>query len=123
MRELEGREFVATAITEDGHPYDLVAGTRLILWLGEDRLLGAEAGCNQMHARIRAIAAGRLELDEKSFSGTAAFCEFPNDQENWYFDLIEERPAIRVDGPRLVLATGSKRVEFLERVSDPKGDS
>ena len=114
---LTGRTFLSTALTKDGQPFQLAAGTRVRLTF-EDGRLGANAGCN--------IIGGTLTIDGDTlhFSGasmTEMACPEPvMGQDQWLIDLLSASPTFVLDGNNLTLTSGTTVVTLLDReVAEP----
>jgi heat shock protein HslJ len=110
--ELDGRELVATGITEDGVRREPVAGTEIRLTF-DDGQLGATAGCNSMGGRY-ALDGDVLVVDELATTDMA--CEPPlMAQDEWLAGLLAGRPSVGLDGTDVTLTTGSTVVKLTDR--------
>ena len=119
MNDLRGRAFLSTAVTENGQPKPLVAGTRIRLSFGEEgRRIGANAGCNHMGGEAR-VENGRLVASEMAM--TAMGCDGGrNEQDDWLAKFLTGTPTISSSGSELVLANNTTEIRFLDRtVADP----
>lgn len=108
--DLRGRTFTSTAVTEDGEPRPLVAGTRIRLTFDEKRGLGWRAGCNHFGAKAR-ITADTLLVGQ--VVGTEIGC--PDDlqeQDEWVIDFFDSDPIWRLSDERLVLTSDGSVIEL-----------
>ncbi len=113
-----GHTYLSTAVTEQGRPRQLAAGTRITLRFADDGRLIVQAGCNTMQARAR-LDDGRLRLGE--MTTTAMGCPSPlGEQDAWFATFLGGGPAWRLTGDELVLDGADVSVTLLDReVADP----
>lgn len=112
-----GRTFLSVAVTEDGHPRDLVAGTRIVLSFDDGRLR-ADAGCNSLTGPV-GDDAGRLIV--ATMDSTLIGCDQErHEQDAWLSDLLTQAPRWELVGDELVMRTETVEVRLLDRrVADP----
>jgi heat shock protein HslJ len=112
------RTFIATSVTENGAPKELVEGSRIVLNFRADGQLGAHAGCNSMSGAGR-IESGALVVDELGM--TEMGCpDGGNAQDAWIADLLTSRPALHLADDELTLTGDSITMVLLDReVADP----
>lgn len=109
---LAGRTFLSVAVSEDGAPKALVAGTRIRLDF-KDGSLSANAGCNQMGGQLR-IENGRMIVTE--MLSTAMGCDAGRaNQDTWLMRLLGVGPGIRLVGDELTIDSGNVVVRLLDR--------
>jgi len=114
-----GRTFLSTAVTENGQPKPLVAGTRITLnFVADGHRLGAQAGCNQMGGPA-SFQGGRLVVND--MATTEMGCDPPRHaQDEWLAGFLTSRPQWSLDGPTLTLDNGTARVVLDDReVANP----
>jgi heat shock protein HslJ len=110
---LRGRTFLATAVTEDGAPRALVAGTELSVEFTDDGRLIARAGCNTMQGPV-STADGELVVD--GLSMTEMGCGQPmHEQDSFVASVLTASPSWRLDGDRLTITSGSTTFELAPR--------
>ena len=110
-----GKTYLSTAVTEDGHPKQLVSNTRIRLEFAEvpnlnDEgprvydVLRAHAGCNRLGA---AVAAGELLADGKlwvdGFGGTAKGRKPPLRAQDEWLTMFLGSVTYTIDHNRLTL--------------------
>ena len=109
---LADRQFLSVAVTEDGAPKALVAGTRIRLNFGSEEL-GASAGCNSIGGTFR-VESGRLV-----FAGgdmTAMGCDQArHDQDDWLVAFLASQPALSLAGNELTLHSTTIAVRLMDR--------
>jgi heat shock protein HslJ len=112
--QLDGRDFVLTALTVDGRPGQLVPGTQVRISFA-DGSLGANAGCNHLGAdyevRDGHLTAGAMSMTEMGCDRAR------HDQDQWLADLLSSRPRLSLDGNGLVLDAGETVATFRDRTS------
>ncbi|MEV4512243.1 META domain-containing protein [Dactylosporangium sp. NPDC049525] len=113
-----GHTYLSTAVTEQGKPRQLAAGTRIELRFGDGGRLLVLAGCNTMQAKAR-LDGDRLVLGEMAM--TAMGCAAPlGAQDTWVATFLGGKPAWRVTGDELVLDGAGISMTLLDReVADP----
>ena len=116
-KDLWGREFLSTAVTEHGRIRPLVPGTRLRLAF-EDGDVRAYAGCN--HLTGRALVDGR-RLAVERFASTDMACDpVRQEQDAWLASFLAAGPTWRLDGDDLVLGGGGTEIRLTDRsVAEP----
>jgi len=115
-----GRTFLSTAVTENGAPKQLVAGTRIQLRF-EDPGVVANAGCNTMSGPA-SVQNGALVVDENELAMTLMGCLTAglSEQDTWLSTFVTGRPALRLDGDQLTLSGSAVTITLLDRqVIDP----
>jgi len=114
---LDGRAFLSTAVTTNGQPLDLVAGTRIRIGFSDGRL-SASAGCNTMGGTYR-IADGQLLVGD--LSTTEMGCDPDrHSQDEWLAAFLGSSPAFTLTGSDLGLASPGASITLLDReVADP----
>jgi heat shock protein HslJ len=111
--DLSGRYFTSTAVTEDGEPRPLAAGTRIEVSFGqgEDWPIGWMAGCNSLFATDAEITADMLVVRE--IGGTLIGCRHDlAEQEEWLHAFFESDPEWRLSGDHLTLTSGETVIEL-----------
>ncbi len=116
-KDLWGREFLSTVVTEHGRIRPLVPGTRLRLAF-EDGDVRAYAGCN--HLTGRALVDGR-RLAVERFASTDMACDpVRQEQDAWLASFLAAGPTWRLDGDDLVLGGGGTEIRLTDRsVAEP----
>ncbi len=116
--DLAGRTFLSQSVTEDGVPFELVAGTQISLRFHDDGRMSASAGCNTLQ--------GDLTISDDTFEivgigMTEMGCDQPlHDQDSWLAGFLESSPAWTLDGDELTLSSGGTEIVLLDReVADP----
>jgi heat shock protein HslJ len=114
---LRGRTFTATAITEQGAPRPLAAGTSIELRFTDDGRLLARAGCNTMSGPV-SLGGGKLTTTELSMTDMG--CDPPrHEQDRRMAEFLGGAPAWRLDGENLVLSSTSTRIVLAEQKDLP----
>lgn len=119
VRELRGRTFLSTAVSESDQPKILVAGTRIRLSFPTDRpRISASAGCNTLGADAR-IDGGRLVITHLAM--TVNGCDQARTaQDAWLATFFGDGPRVSLSGSDLVLTRGRTEIRLLDRVvADP----
>lgn len=101
--DLAGKTFESTSVS--GH--ELVDGTTITLTFEEDRL-GAYAGCNTMTGGA-SWEGGTLQVE--ALAQTMMACE--DDlaaQDQWLLELLEDGPAVSLDGDELTVGDSSRGI-------------
>ena len=112
-RDLAGRTFLSTAVTERGMPRPMPAGSRVRLWFTADGRLVAGAGCNSIQGPVE-VADGRLRMLE--MRTTEMWCgEDLLAQDQWLASLLDARPSWQLAGPHLRVTTGQAVIELTEQ--------
>jgi heat shock protein HslJ len=117
--DLRGRTFLSTAVTENGQPKQLVAGTRILVNFAADGTkIGANAGCNHMGGDAR-VENGKLIVGE--LAQTLMGCDQGrNEQDAWVATLLTAKPTIQLSGAELVIKSATAEVRLVDRkVADP----
>jgi heat shock protein HslJ len=109
---LEGRTFLSIAISENGAPKTLVAGTRIRLDL-KDGGLSANAGCNQLGGAFR-IENDRLVLGD-TFTTEMACDPARMAQDTWLLNMLGSMPRLVLAGDQLTLDAGSVVIHLADR--------
>ena len=114
---LADREFLSTAVTEDGQPRALIDGTRVRLQFHDGRLT-ADAGCNTLDGQVE-IEPDRLVLDQLAVTEMGCDPE-RHAQDEWLSGVLAAGPAYTLDGADLRLESGTTVLELTDReVTDP----
>jgi heat shock protein HslJ len=112
---LTGRLFRSVAVTENGAPRPLVAGSRIELRMGADGSIVFSAGCNDKESRVT-ITDDRLVVDEISTSDMA--CTEPRmAQDDWLSAFFRAGPTWRWSGRELVLTRDRTEIRLAEPVA------
>jgi len=114
---LDGRAFLSTAVTTNGQPFDLVAGTRIRIGFSDGRL-SASGGCNTIAGTYR-IADGQLLVGD--LSTTEIGCDPDRHaQDEWLAAFLGSRPTLTLAAGDLQLAAPGASITLLDReVADP----
>jgi heat shock protein HslJ len=114
---LEGREFLSTAVSENGAAKALVPGTQVRISF-RDGGAHASAGCNSMSGGY-VLANGRLVVD--SLGMTEMGCDPPRHaQDQWLAAFLTSRPAVELTGNDLLLQGGGIAMRLVDRrVAEP----
>jgi autotransporter-associated beta strand protein len=100
---LRGRTFTASAITDQGRPRALVAGTRVEVRFTDDGRVLVNAGCNTLSGPVT-VTGGKLQVTDMSI--TEMGCDpARHEQDKFLVDLFTAQPAWRLDGDTLVLGS------------------
>jgi heat shock protein HslJ len=102
--------FRAVAVTENGKPRELVAGTGIELIL-RDGTLAAYAGCNHLTAEVRVTGAAELVVSGLATTDKACRPALAR-QDAWLADLLQARPAWSRAGDRHVLRGATAEITF-----------
>jgi heat shock protein HslJ len=120
----KGRRFLSTAVTENGAPKQLVAGTRIQLEFETDRneseRVVADAGCNTISGPA-SLQNGVLVIDGNELASTLMGCgSVLEEQDTWLQTFLASSPALHLDGDRLTLSGSAVAVTFVDRrVAEP----
>jgi heat shock protein HslJ len=107
---LRGQAFASTAVTEDGEPRALVAGTRIRLRFGAGEDLRWYAGCNHFGADVE-IAADIVVVGQ--IAGTEIGCPAElQEQDEWVAGFLGSDPGWHVSDGGLTLTTDEGVIEF-----------
>lgn len=110
--QLDGRTFVATAVTEDGEPRPLAEGSELRLTFADGQL-GVEAGCNHLSATYRLDGD---TLRAEAFAGTEMGCDPAlMDQDAWIAEVLARPATVALAGPTLTLTAGATTLTLTDR--------
>lgn len=114
MGDLAGLTFLSTGVTQDGAPYDLVDGSRIMLQF-TDSAMAANAGCNHMSGDA-SVTDGVLMVKGAGLAMTEMGCD-PQlmDQDAWLADILTSKPTVTLDSDRLTVASGDIMIDFLDR--------
>ena len=113
-----GRDFLSTAVTEDGRDRPLAAGTRIRLSFSDDGRLLASAGCNSMSGQAE-IRDGRLLIGD--LATTEMGCDpGRHAQDEWLARFLGGEPRFRLEGPEMTLSGDGTEIRLTDReVADP----
>lgn len=106
------RDFVSSAVVEEGKPRPLVPGSRIDLdFTGpKDSGIGWNAGCNGHGAPVQ-ISAEKLHLGP--IAGTLMGCQSALEkQDDWLAEFFESNPTWELEGNRLTLVADGTTIEF-----------
>lgn len=109
---LEGRDFLATGVTEGGTDRPLASGTEIRLGFTKGRIT-IDAGCNGM--------GGRYSLDGPTLvvaalDTTEIGCDQARmDQDTWVAELVTSRPDLTLAGDSLTLTAGDTVITLTDR--------
>lgn len=110
---LRGREFISSAITESGKPYQLADGTKVRLNFTGDGRLMADAGCNSMGGPV-SVDGGKISVSELAMTGMG--CPGARmDQDGWLAKFLQAKPSWRFDGQALVVTSGATEITLQDR--------
>lgn len=119
---LQGRKFVAMAVTDDGKPRELVPKSELSLEFTDDGRLIARAGCNMMQGNVD-TSGGTLTVD--ALSMTEMGCEPALlDQDKFVADVLAANPKWELNDGRFTVRAGTTVFDMTaeeETVRDLKG--
>ncbi len=115
---LNGRQFIAVKVTDDGIVHGLVPGTVIRLTFG-DGTVSASAGCNTMSGGAYAIVEDKLILAEGAV--TEIGCDpARHAQDDWLFTFLGSKPLVELDGDNLILTSGVTEMALLDQeVAEP----
>lgn len=107
---LRGRTFTASAITDQGRPRALVAGTLVKVRFTDDGRVVVTAGCNTLSGPVT-VDGGTLRVADMSV--TEMGCDpARHEQDKFLADLFAGNPAWRLDGDHLVLGSSDQGLEL-----------
>lgn len=111
---LQGRTFIATAVTNDGQPHALVPNTELSVEFTDDGRLIARAGCNTMQGTVN-TADGKLAFDG-DLAMTAMGCEQPlQEQDLFVAKVLQASPSWQLANDRLTITSGKTTFDLAPR--------
>jgi heat shock protein HslJ len=113
---LSGKTYLSTSITQDGKPKQLAAQTRVKLQFTEDGRLIADAGCNTMQATV-STDDGKLTLKEPPAMTTMGCPDGRGDQDGWLSNLLQTKPAWKLDGSTLTVVAGSTTIALTDQAA------
>ncbi|MGE5828155.1 MAG: META domain-containing protein [Micromonosporaceae bacterium] len=113
VARIDGRTFLSIAVTENGAPRPLVAGTRISVGFEQGKI-NANAGCNHLGGEY-SVDAATLVVPQLAMTDMACLPVERMAQDTWLADLLTGRPSIDLDGDTLVLARGSVELRMLDR--------
>lgn len=109
---LRGRTFIATAVTEDGKPRELVA--ELSVQFTDDGRLIAQAGCNMMQGQVN-TSGGKLVVDG-GLSMTGMGCDPPRHaQDDFVMGVLGASPSWQLTDSELTITAGTTKFEMAPR--------
>lgn len=98
---LQGREFVAEAVSEQGRPKAMVDGTQVSIDFTDDGRILARAGCNTISGPV-STDNGRLSTSGLAI--TEMGCDrAKHEQDSWLVGVLQSGPAWQFDGTKLRL--------------------
>jgi heat shock protein HslJ len=110
--KLDGRTFVALAVTDAGEPHPLADGTELRLSF-QDGQLGIHAGCNQLSGDYE-LSGDRLAVGP--IGGTEMGCPEPLlDQDAWLAEVLSGDLRFQLGDDDLLLTAGEVVFELTDR--------
>jgi autotransporter-associated beta strand protein len=114
---LRGRTFTASAITDQGRPRALVAGTLVKVRFTDDGRVVVNAGCNTLSGPVT-VDGGTLRVADMSV--TEMGCDpARHEQDKFLVDLFAGNPAYRLDGDHLVLGSSDRGLELKQERTLP----
>ncbi|WP_179118302.1 META domain-containing protein [Saccharothrix sp. ALI-22-I] len=114
---LRGRTFTASAITDQGRPRALVAGTRVEVRFTDDGRVVVNAGCNTLSGPVT-VDGGTLQVADMSV--TEMGCDpARHEQDKLLLDLFAGQPQWRLDGDTLVLGSSDSGLELSQERALP----
>lgn len=113
--QIWGRTFVSTVITEGGHTYQLVRGTRIRLTFNRAEL-AANAGCNHLSGRVD-IEGERLIATNLGSTHMGCANDL-NGQDAWLAKVLTARPTWQLDGANLVLRDAGTEIRLVDSRAD-----
>jgi heat shock protein HslJ len=114
---LDGRDFLSTAVSQDGQPRQMVRDTRISLGF-DSGAMAASAGCNIMSGPYR-VDGGLLIVEDLAV--TEMGCE-PDlqAQDEWLIAFFLGQPQLTLADAQLTMATDDTTIEFVDReVAEP----
>jgi heat shock protein HslJ len=118
--DLANREFVSTAVTEDGEPRPLEPDTEISLSFEREEkrdtlTLIWEAGCNSAGAPVE-ISDDQLVIEGKRIMTTLTGCPKPlMAQDAWLWEFFDADPKWKLTDGELTLASGDTEIAFAPR--------
>jgi heat shock protein HslJ len=111
-----GHTYLSDAVTDQGKPRQLVAGTQISLNFTSDHRLIAQAGCNTINAPVD-LSGGKVALGETetTLMGCGAG---RSEQDAWLADVLKAAHW-RVDGTTLHVTSGATEIVLSERKDVP----
>jgi heat shock protein HslJ len=109
---LAGRTFLSVAITENGAPKALVAGTRIRLDF-KDGAISANAGCNQMGGEFQ-LQNGLLVV-ANTFTTEMACDPERMAQDTWLLEVLGSKPRLTLTGDQLTIDAGRVVLHLADR--------
>lgn len=108
---LRGKTFIATAVTENGKPRDLVA--ELSVEFTDDGRLVARAGCNILGGEVD-TSDGKLAIAQ--YGGTDMACDPARmDQDNFVSSVLSKSPSWELTGDRLTITSEGTTFDMTSR--------
>ena len=113
-----GRDFLSTAVTEEGAERPLVGGTRIRLGFTDDGRLVAHGGCNTMGGQAE-IRDGRLMVGD--LATTEMGCDADRHaQDEWLARFLGGEPRLELEGSQMTLSGDGTEIRLTDReVADP----
>lgn len=110
---LRGKTFIATAVTEDGKPRELLSDTELSMQFTDDGRLITQAGCNTMQGTV-STADGKLVVDD--LGSTAMGCDQAhNEQDAFVSKVLGASPSWQLAEDRLTVTSGTTTLDLAPR--------
>jgi len=114
---LDGRQFVSVTVEKNGTLQPLVTGTKIRLTFSGGNV-SAAAGCNTMSGGY-SVAGGNLVVGELATTEIGCPADLQA-QDTWLSNLLVAGPQLALNGPNLVLTSGTTVVTLLDReVAEP----
>lgn len=114
---LRGRTFTASAITDQGRPRALVAGTLVKVQFTDDGRVVVNAGCNTLSGPVT-VDAGTLRVADMSI--TEIGCDpVRHEQDKFLVDFFAGDPEYQLHGDHLVLGSSDRGLELLQERTLP----
>lgn len=107
---LRGQTFTASAITDQGRPRALVAGTQIEVRFTDDGRVVVNGGCNTLSGPVT-VDGGTLRVTDMSV--TEMGCDpARHEQDKFLTDLFAGNPEYRLDGDHLVLGSSERGLDL-----------
>lgn len=113
---LRGKTFLATAVTDDGKPRELLPNTELSVQFTDDGRLIAQAGCNTMQGSVN-TADGKLVLDGELASTAIGCAQASNEQDAFVAKVLSASPSWQLADDRLTITSGTTTFDLAPRES------
>jgi heat shock protein HslJ len=116
--DLVGREFVYTAVTENGEPRPLEPDTKITISFRSEKdrdTLSWVAGCNHAGSDVE-ITDDQLVIDGRRITTTLIGCPRPlTAQDAWLWEFFDADPKWNLTEAELTLTSGDTEIAFAPR--------